>query len=52
MREHGREGRFFPTKTLPYFVASLKAPRIVIIMVKAGKPVDEMIDEIMRPRVR
>ena len=36
-----------PRSPLPDFVASLKTPRIAIIMVKAGKPVDEMIDEIM-----
>ena len=47
MREHGQDGRFVPSKTLADFVASLKTPRIAIIMVKAGKPVDEMIDEIM-----
>ena len=47
IREHGREGRFVATKGLPEFVAALKTPRIVIVMVKAGKPVDEMIDELM-----
>jgi 6-phosphogluconate dehydrogenase len=46
-KEHGRDGRFVPSKTLVDFVASLKTPRIAIIMVKAGKPVDELIDEIM-----
>ena len=46
MREHGNEGRFAPAKTLPEFVAALKTPRIVIVMVKAGKPVDDMIDEL------
>src|SRR5271157_5707513 len=45
IREHGTEGRFVPTKSLAELVAALKAPRIVIVMVKAGKPVDEMIDE-------
>ena len=40
-------GRFVPTKGLPEFVAALKTPRIVIIMVQAGKPVDDVIDELM-----
>ena len=47
VREHGRDGRFFPAKSLADFVASLKTPRIAIVMVKAGEPVDAMIDEIM-----
>ena len=45
-REHGREGRFVPTKTIAEFVAALSKPRIVIVMVKAGKPVDDVIDEL------
>jgi 6-phosphogluconate dehydrogenase len=44
--EHGREGRFFPAKTLDEFVASLAKPRVVLVMVKAGPPVDDMIDEL------
>ncbi len=47
IREHGAEGRFVPTKSLAELVTALKAPRIVIVMVKAGKSVDEMIDEIV-----
>ena len=47
IREHGGEGRFVATKSLPEFIAALKAPRIAIVMVKAGKPVDDMIDELM-----
>ncbi len=45
--EHGREGAFVPARTVAEFVASLKAPRTIIIMVKAGKPVDDMIDELL-----
>ncbi len=47
VREHGGEGRFFPAKELEGFVASIKPPRPIIIMVKAGAPVDEVIDELL-----
>jgi 6-phosphogluconate dehydrogenase len=43
---HGKEGRFTPSKTIPEFVASLSRPRAMIIMVKAGKPVDDVIAEL------
>ena len=46
VREFGREGRFTPAKTLQEFVAALSKPRVVIIMVKAGSPVDEVIDDL------
>jgi len=45
--EHGSEGRFFPAETLADFVASLAKPRAIILMVKAGKPVDEVIEELV-----
>jgi 6-phosphogluconate dehydrogenase len=44
---HGAEGRFVPAKSLADFVAALARPRAVIIMVKAGKPVDDVIDELL-----
>jgi 6-phosphogluconate dehydrogenase len=47
MRDHGGEGRFYPAKSLGEFVAALSQPRVVIVMVKAGKPVDDMIGELM-----
>jgi 6-phosphogluconate dehydrogenase len=43
---HGSEGRFSATKSIPEFVAALARPRAMIIMVKAGKPVDDVIDEL------
>jgi 6-phosphogluconate dehydrogenase len=46
VREHGQEGRFFPSLALPDFVASLKAPRAIVIMVQAGRPVDDVIEEL------
>src|ERR1700738_1442619 len=48
---HGSEGRFAPAKTIPEFVAALARPRAMIIMVKAGKPVDDVIDE-LAPHLR
>jgi 6-phosphogluconate dehydrogenase len=47
VREHGGEGRFFPAKTLEKFVAAIRKPRAIIVMVKAGKPVDDVIDELL-----
>jgi len=44
MRQHGGEGTLIPADSLPAFVASLSKPRVAVVMVKAGKPVDEMID--------
>ncbi len=46
VEEFGKEGRFTPTKDLKGFVGALSKPRVVIIMVKAGKPVDDVIDEL------
>jgi 6-phosphogluconate dehydrogenase len=44
--EHGDEGEFVPAETMADFVASLTAPRTVIVMVKAGAPTDAVIDEL------
>ena len=50
MDEHGSEGEFFPSESTEDFVKSLKAPRVAIIMVKAGKPTDAVIEELaIRP---
>ena len=46
-RSSGTKGRFTPAKTLKDFVAALSKPRVMIIMVKAGKPVDAVIDELV-----
>src|SRR5215469_9895132 len=45
--QHGSEGRFSPAKSIPDFVAALSRPRAMIIMVKAGKPVDDVIEELL-----
>ena len=47
IQEHGDEGTFLPSESLDEFVASLAKPRAVIVMVKAGKPTDHVIDELV-----
>ena len=43
MKEYGSEGNFVPCTTLEELVKNLKAPRAILLMVNAGKPVDEVI---------
>ena len=45
--EHGSEGRFIAARSVEEFAASLAKPRAILIMVKAGKPVDDVIDELL-----
>ncbi len=45
--EHGEEGTFVPSETMADFVASLRRPRAVIIMVQAGSATDAVIDELV-----
>ena len=45
--EHGEEGTFVPSESMAGFVASLKRPRAIIIMVKAGQPTDDVIAELV-----
>jgi 6-phosphogluconate dehydrogenase len=45
--EHGDEGTFVPSESMPGFVASLRRPRAIIIMVKAGDPTDAVISELV-----
>jgi 6-phosphogluconate dehydrogenase len=44
---HGDEGDFVRTETLAELVESLEKPRRVLIMVKAGGPVDSVIDQLV-----
>jgi 6-phosphogluconate dehydrogenase len=44
---HGDEGNFVRTETLAELVESLEKPRRVLIMVKAGGPVDSVIDQLV-----
>jgi 6-phosphogluconate dehydrogenase len=45
VEEFGHEGTFLPAETAEEFVASLERPRRIVIMVKAGKATDAVIDE-------
>ena len=42
----GKGKNIQPTQTLQEFVGALKKPRKVMIMIKAGKPVDQVIGEV------
>ena len=45
--EHGGDGTFVPSESMADFVASLRRPRAVIIMVKAGAATDAVIGELV-----
>ncbi len=45
--EHGHEGEFVPSATIEDFVSSLRTPRRIILMVKAGAPTDATIDSLI-----
>jgi len=46
-REQGLDGKVVPEADLVQFIQSVKRPRSIIIMVKAGKPVDDMIEQLL-----
>jgi 6-phosphogluconate dehydrogenase len=46
LAKHGDEGDFVRTETLQELVDALEKPRRVLIMVKAGAPVDSVIDQL------
>ena len=46
MKDFGDEGPFTAAQTLQEFVDALETPRKIVVMVKAGKPVDAVIDEL------
>lgn len=46
LAEHGAEGDFIRTETLQELVDSLESPRRILIMVKAGAPVDAVIEQL------
>ncbi len=48
--EHRAEGEFLPSFDVASFVASIERPRAILVMVKAGSPVDEAIAE-LRPHL-
>ncbi len=47
MQEHGSEGKFVPSEDIGDFVDSLKRPRRIIMMVKAGDATDATIRTIL-----
>ncbi|MEI8064377.1 MAG: decarboxylating NADP(+)-dependent phosphogluconate dehydrogenase [Verrucomicrobiota bacterium] len=47
MNGHAKGKKFVGAHTLPEFVGSLKLPRKIIMLVKAGKAVDELIDQLV-----
>ena len=47
LEAHGEEGRFVRTETLAELVQALERPRRVLVMVKAGAPVDAVIEELV-----
>jgi 6-phosphogluconate dehydrogenase len=46
VEQYGHEGPFTPTQSIEELVAALAPPRRILIMVKAGPPVDAVIEEI------
>jgi len=46
IKEHGHEGHIVGSKSTEDFVNQLTPPRAIMIMVKAGKPVDDVIAEL------
>jgi len=51
MAEHGSEGDFAPAFDAAAFVGAIEPPRPILLMVKAGTPVDEAIAE-LRPHLK
>ena len=47
MAAHGGEGDFVASKTIEEFTASMQSPRAILVMVKAGPAVDEVIAELL-----
>jgi 6-phosphogluconate dehydrogenase len=47
LSEHGDDGEFVGSKTMEEFVASIKKPRAIVVMVKAGDATDAVVDELV-----
>src|SRR4030095_14590693 len=46
VERHGDAGERVGTSSTPEFVAALARPRRILVMVKAGRPVDAVLDEL------
>ena len=46
MEQHGSEGPLVGSKSVQEFVGALQTPRAIMVMVKAGQPVDDVIAEL------
>ena len=47
MKAYGKEGHFIPCQTLTDILKAIKPPRAILIMVKAGQAVDEVIHDLL-----
>ena len=47
LEEHGEDGELVGSESLEDFVASIKKPRAIIVMVKAGEPTDAVVDDLV-----
>ena len=47
LEEHGDDGEFVGSESLEDFVASIKKPRAIVIMVKAGEATDAVVDALV-----
>ena len=46
--DHGRDGNFTTASTLEDLARALEPPRAVAVLVNAGRPVDEVIDGLLK----
>ncbi len=47
MEQYGKEGEFVACKTLKEFCSAFKGTKVILLMVKAGDAVDQMIEELI-----
>jgi 6-phosphogluconate dehydrogenase len=47
LEEHGDDGDFVGSESMEDFVASIRKPRAIIVMVKAGEATDAVVDELV-----
>lgn len=47
-KNYDSEGSFIYTKSLGQFIFSLKNPKIIILMIKSGRPIDYLINKLLK----